>query len=102
VQPLAPFGFGEIKPVRRQRLIRRAGTGLIERLLARLVIVGDLRQALMGGFFPQRLQKYRCRGALPRPGGERVGVRGFGPIGDSPGNSEPPHHSRRFASAFFT
>ena len=55
LQALAPFAFGEIEPVRRQRLVGRAGSGLIERLFARLVIVGDLREALVGGFFGQRL-----------------------------------------------
>ena len=55
LQALAPFAFGEIEPVRRQRLVGRAGSGLIERLFARLIIIGDLREALVGGFFGQRL-----------------------------------------------
>ncbi len=59
-EPLAPFGFGEIEPVRRQRLVGRAGAGLIERLLARLVIVGDLREALVRGFLGQRLEHHRA------------------------------------------
>ena len=63
-QALAPFGFGQIEPVRRQRLIGRAGTGLIERVLARLIIIGDLRQPLVRGFFRQRLDRDRRRGAL--------------------------------------
>ena len=56
VEPFAPFGFGEVEPVRRQRLIRRAAARLIERVLARLIIVGDLRQPLVGGFFGERLE----------------------------------------------
>ena len=55
LQALAPFGFGEIEPVRRQRLVGRPCSGLIERLFARLIIVGDLREALVGGFLGQRL-----------------------------------------------
>ena len=55
IEPLAPFGFGEIKPLRRQRLIGRAAAGLIDRVLARLIIVGDLRQPLVRGFLGQRL-----------------------------------------------
>ena len=60
-QALAPFGFGQIEPVRRQRLIgRAAAAGLIERVLARLIIIGDLRQPLVRGFFRQRLDHDRC------------------------------------------
>ena len=55
VEAFAPFGFGEIKPVRRQRFIGRAAGGLIDRVLARLIIIGDLREPLMRGFFGQRL-----------------------------------------------
>ena len=59
VEPRAPLVLGEIKPVRRQRLIGRAAAGLIHRVLARLVIVGDLREPLMGGFLGERLQRER-------------------------------------------
>ena len=62
VEPLAPFGFGKIEPVRRQRLVRRAASplaGLIERILARLIIIGDLRQPLVRGFLRQRLDRER-------------------------------------------
>ena len=55
VEPFAPFGFGEIKPVRRQWFVRRAATRLVERVLARLIIVGDLRKPFVRGFFRQRL-----------------------------------------------
>ena len=60
-QPVAPFALGEIKPIRRQRLIRRAAAGLIHRFLARLIIIGDLRQALVRGFFGERLDGDRAR-----------------------------------------
>ena len=83
-QALAPFGFGQIEPIGRQRLIGRAGTGLIERVLARLIIIGDLRQPLVRGFFRQRLDDNGCRCAPPLPSGERVGVRGFQLRGPSP------------------
>ena len=59
VEPFAPFGFGKIKPIRRQRLIGRAAARLVERVLARLIIVGDLREPLVGGFFGERLDRDR-------------------------------------------
>ena len=59
VEPFAPFGFGKIKPIRRQRLIGRTATRLVERVLARLIIVGDLREPLVGGFFGERLDRDR-------------------------------------------
>ena len=55
IEPLAPLGFGEIEPIRRQRLVRRAAAGLIDDILARLIIVGDLRQPLVRGFLRERL-----------------------------------------------
>src|SRR5258705_4166266 len=45
VEPLAPVRFGEIEPVGRQRLVGRTGAAFGEHLLARLVIVLDLREA---------------------------------------------------------
>ena len=57
VEPLAPFGFGEIEPVRRQRLVGRTCAGLVERVLARLVVIGDLREALVRGVLGQRLER---------------------------------------------
>ena len=57
-QTLAPLAFGEIKPLRRQRLVRRRDA-VLQRLLAGLVIVGDLRQALMRGIVRQMLQRQR-------------------------------------------
>ena len=59
LEPGAPFVFSEVEPVRRQRLIGRAAAHLIHRVLARLVIVGNLREPLMGGFFGQRLDGER-------------------------------------------
>ena len=59
LEPGAPFVLGEIKPVRRQRLIGRAAARLIHHVLAGLVIVGDLREPLMGGFFGERLDGER-------------------------------------------
>ena len=44
VEPLFPFVFRQIKPLRRQRLVGRRHA-LLQRLAARVVIVGDLRQA---------------------------------------------------------
>src|SRR6516164_3987694 len=61
VEPLPPFTFGEIKPVRRQRLVRRAAAVLAERISSRLIIVGDLREPLMRGFFRQGLDGERRR-----------------------------------------
>ena len=59
IEAFAPFGFGEIKPIRRQRFVRRAAARLVERILAGLIIVGDLREPFMGGFFGQRLDRDR-------------------------------------------
>src|SRR5262249_49515865 len=52
----SPFGFAEVEPVGRQRLIRRARSALGERLLARLVIVLDLTEPLVGGVLGQRFE----------------------------------------------
>ena len=60
-QPLAPFVFGEIQPVRRQRRVGRAHV-LRERLLAGLVIVGDLREPLARRLLVERLQDHRRAG----------------------------------------
>ena len=64
VEAFAPFLFGKIKRIGRQRLIRRAGAAFLcirERLLACLAIILDLRQALGLG---QRL----APGAAVAPG----------------------------------
>ncbi len=60
IEPLAPFGFGEIKPVRRQRLIGRAAAGLVDAVLSRLIIVGDLGEPLVRGFLVERLDRDRA------------------------------------------
>jgi hypothetical protein len=76
VQALAPFCFGKIKPVRRQRFVRRAAAVFAERIFARLIIIGDLREPLMRGFFGQRLEEDGSRPlpSLPRLRGRvRVG-----------------------------
>ena len=57
VQAFAPLGLGQIKPIRRQRLIGRAAACLVERCAPRLVIVGDLRQALVRGVFGERFER---------------------------------------------
>ena len=59
LQAVAPFAFAEVEPARRQRLIGRAGAGLIERVLARLIVVGDLRQALVGRLLGEWLDRER-------------------------------------------
>src|ERR1700731_4587818 len=56
--------------------------------LIRVVVGGDLGGALGSGFFGERLQKYRWRGAPALPGGERVGVRGFGIAGGASATAE--------------
>ena len=59
IEPRAPFGFGEIKPVRRQWLINRAARALlrmVEGVLPRLKIVGDLGEPLVRGFFGKRFE----------------------------------------------
>ena len=59
VQPLGPFVFGQIEPVRRQRLVDRAAAGMLHRLAPRLVIVGDLLEALARGVLALRLDRDR-------------------------------------------
>jgi len=61
VEAFAPFGFGKIQPVGRQWLIGCAAASLVEGLLAGLIIIGDLRQALVRGFFRERLDRDRRR-----------------------------------------
>ena len=61
LQPFPPLRFGEVKPVRWQRFVRCAATGLVERILARLVIVGDLREPLVRGVLGERLDRNRRR-----------------------------------------
>ena len=62
VEAFAPFRFGKIEPVRRQRLVGRPSSGLILGILARLVVIGDLHQPFVRGFVGQRLErKRRCR-----------------------------------------
>ncbi len=67
VEPLAPFGLGEIEPVRRQRLVGRAAARVGARrhvLGARLVVIGDLGEALLGGVLGQRLDHDRGAGEI--------------------------------------
>ncbi len=62
VEALAPFGLGQIEPIRRQRLVWRPGAGLGPRrhvLGARLEVIGDLGEALLGGVFGERLEHHR-------------------------------------------
>ncbi len=58
-QPLAPFGFGKVEPIRRQRFIGCAAAGLIDGVFARLEIIGDLRETLVGGLLGERLDRNR-------------------------------------------
>ena len=58
VEPLLPFLFRQIKPRRRQRLVRRRHA-LLERLAAGVVVIGDLREAFMRGVFGQMLERQR-------------------------------------------
>ena len=55
-EPLRPFGFAEIEPVRRQRLVRRAHGLGVERVAPRLIIIGDLREPLLGRVLDQRIE----------------------------------------------
>ena len=59
VEPLGPFVFGQIEPVRRQRLVDRAAAGMLQRLAPRLVIIGDLLEALARGVLALRLDRDR-------------------------------------------
>ena len=59
LEPLAPFGVGEIEPVGRQRLVGRPAVALRQRLCARLVIVRDLGEPLARGVLGQRLEHDR-------------------------------------------
>ena len=59
VQPLAPFGLGEIEPIRRQRTIRRTAVVRGQRLHPGVVIVLDLLEPLAGGIFVQRFEHDR-------------------------------------------
>src|SRR5262249_11761998 len=58
-EPCAPFGFAEIEPLGRQRLIGRARSALGERLLTRLVVILDLTEPLAGGVLGQRFEYQR-------------------------------------------
>ena len=61
LQPLGPFALRQIEPVRRQRLVGRpAFVG--ERVLARLVIVVDLRQPLARRVLGQIFEDHRRAG----------------------------------------
>ena len=51
VKACPPLGFGEIEPVRRQRLVWGAAIVAIERCASRFKIVRDLRKPLVRGFF---------------------------------------------------
>ena len=56
IYPFAPLRFLQIELVGRQRLVRRAGPSLGERLLARVTIILDLSQPFARRIFHQRLQ----------------------------------------------
>jgi len=76
VEALAPFGLGKIEPVRRQRLVRRPGAprgapGAMF-LGARLIVIGDLGEALFRGVFGERLDHHRCAREIIEQGVEVV------------------------------
>ena len=58
LQAPAPLAFRHIKPLGRQRLVRRR-RALAQRLLARFIIIRDLRQAFMRGVFGQMFERQR-------------------------------------------
>ena len=58
-EPLAPFGFGKVEPIRRQRFIGCAAAGLIDGVFSRLEIIGDLGETLVGGLLGERLDRNR-------------------------------------------
>ncbi len=66
LQVPAPFRLGEIEPVRRQRLIRRAAGVTVERGPACFVIVGDLCESLTRGILGQRFENDRRSAHQPR------------------------------------
>ena len=61
LEPRAPFGLAQIKPLGRQRVVWRARTALGERLPARLVVILDLAQPLARGVLGQRLEHHGAR-----------------------------------------
>ena len=58
-EPFAPFLFGQIEPVGRQRLIDCAACRMLQRLAPRLVIIGYLFEALARGVLALRLDRDR-------------------------------------------
>ncbi len=54
-QSLLPLVFGQIEPVRRQRLVDRAAARMLHRLATRFVVIGDLLEALACGVLALRL-----------------------------------------------
>ena len=59
IETFGPFVFGQIEPVRRQRLVDRAAARMLHRLAPRLVIIGDLLEALARGILALRLDRDR-------------------------------------------
>ena len=96
-----PFGFGQIEPVRRQRLVGRPDRPASSASLARVVVVGDLREAARARRLPPDA---RARAACPA--GSRTASRACrgtaaanAPCRDSGGPRSPPRKADRPASA---
>ena len=58
-QTSSPLVFGQIKPVGRQGFVDRAATRVLQRLAPRLVVIGDLLEALARGVLALRLDRNR-------------------------------------------
>ncbi|MGA7986496.1 MAG: chromosome segregation protein SMC, partial [Burkholderiales bacterium] len=63
VEAFFPFVFRQIKPRRRQRLVGRRRAVLL-RLAARVVVIGDLGEALVRGVFGQMFERQRRSGQI--------------------------------------
>src|SRR5260370_2049887 len=64
IETLGPLVFRQVKPVRRQGLVDRAATGMLQRLAPRLVIIDDLAKTLARGVLALRLDRKRRVAAI--------------------------------------
>ena len=58
-EPRRPLSFGQIEPIRRQWLVDRTTAGMVQRLAPRVIIIGDLLEALAGGILALRFDRDR-------------------------------------------